>query len=145
MWSGVFGPSKRTLNKQDAETLAQYQQDKEEREQTQKSAYQSEQQMEGMFKDMNGPRPGGLGARSSAAERSKFLFKDDEDDDGLGDEDENDEKQMDDDQVELGDIVSKLKGAAIGMGSNLDTQNQRLDRLKEKVSPLATNVDHLVT
>lgn len=145
MFSGMFGPSKRTLNKQDAETLAQYQQDKEEREQTQKSAYQSEQQMEGMFKDMNGPKPGALGARGSAAEKSKFLFIDDEDDDGLGKEDENDEKQMNEDQVELGHIVGRLRGAAIGMGENLDTQNQRLDRLKEKVSPLTTNVDHLVT
>lgn len=144
MFSGMFGPSKRTLNKRDAETLAQYQQDKEEREQTQKSAYQSEQQMEDMFKDMNGQRPGTLGAKRGTAERSKFIFKDDESDDDLARQDEDDEDQINEGIDDLTDIVGRLKGAAIGMGGNLTTQNERLDRLAGKVSSLTTNLDHLV-
>lgn len=145
MFSGMFGPSKRTLNKKDAETLAQYQQDKEEREMTAKSAYRSEQQMEDMFKDINGNKPAGLGAKRNNAERSKFVFKDDESDDELAREDENDEDQINEGIDDLTDIVGRLKGAAIGMGGNLTTQNERLDRLAGKVSSLTTNLDRLVT
>lgn len=146
MFSGMFGPSKRTLSKKDAETLAQYQEDKLEREKTAKSAFQSEQQMEDMFKDINGNKPSGpLGARRNNAERSKFVFKDDESDDELAQEDENDEDQINAGIDGLTDIVGRLKGAAIGMGGNLTTQNERLDRLAGKVSSLTTNLDYLVT
>ncbi|KAG6363485.1 hypothetical protein INS49_008585 [Diaporthe citri] len=141
MFSGMFGPSKRTLNKRDAETLAQYQEDKEARESTAKSAYKSEQQMEDMFKDINGNKPSGpLGARRNNAERSKFIFKDDESDDELAREDENDEDQINEGIDDLTDIVGKLKGAAIGMGGNLTTQNERLDRLAGKTDAVDDRV-----
>lgn len=142
MFSGMFGPSKRTLNKRDAETLAQYQEDKEKREETAKSAFQSEQQMEDMFKNMNGNRT--LGAKRGTSERSKFVFKDDESDEDLAKQDEDDEDQINEGIDGLTDIVGKLKGAAIGMGGNLTTQNERLDRLAGKVSLLTANLDHLV-
>lgn len=146
MFSGMFGPGKRTLNKRDAETLAQYQLDKEKAEETARSTYQSEQQMEDTFKTMNGSRPSGpLGASRNTAERSKFVFKDDESDEELAREDEEDEDRIDQGVADLMDITGRLKGAAIGMGTNLDTQNQRLDRLAGKVSSLTANFDHLVT
>lgn len=105
--------------------------------------------MEDMFKDMNGNKPRLLGAQRSQAERSKYALEDDSDDSDAEKDrkrgDRDDEDQIDNDVEELGDIVGRLRGAAIGMGTNLDTQNQRLDRLKEKVSPLTTTLEHLVT
>lgn len=146
MFSGMFGPGKRTMNKRDLETLAQYKEDKEKAEETARAAYASEQQMEDTFKTMNGNRPSGsLGASRNTAERSKFVFKDDESDDELAEQDQNDEDQIQQGVADLMDITGKLKGAAIGMGTNLDTQNQRLDRLAGKVSSLIANLDYLVT
>lgn len=146
MFSGMFGPGKRTLNKRDAETLAQYQEEKLLREQTAKSAYQSEQQMEDTFNDMSGNKrnPKLLGANRSAAERSKYLYIDDSDDDEdekqRRREDEDDEDQINEGIDDLTDIVGRLKGAAIGMGGNLTTQNERLDRLAGKVSSVTTTL-----
>lgn len=142
MFSGMFGPGKRTMNKRDLETLAQYKEDKEKAEETARSQYRSEQQMEDTFKNMNGNKT--LGAKRSTSERSKFVFKDDESDEDLARQDEDDEDQIDQGLDDLTDIVGKLKGAAMGMGDNLTTQNERLDRLAGKVSLLAANFDHLV-
>lgn len=141
MFSGMFGPGKRTLNKRDAETLEQYQEDKIEREKTAKSAYQSEQQMETTFNDLAANKnQRALGATRNAAERSKFVFKDDESDDELARQDEDDEDQINEGIDDLTDIVGKLKGAAIGMGGNLTTQNERLDRLAGKTDAVDDRV-----
>lgn len=137
----MFGPSKRTLSKKDAETLEQYQEDKIEREKTAKSAYQSEQQMESTYNNLaSNKNQRALGAKRNAAERSKFIFKDDESDEDLARQDEEDEDQINEGIDDLTDIVGKLKGAAIGMGGNLTVQNERLDRLAGKVSSLVANL-----
>ncbi|KAK2610774.1 hypothetical protein N8I77_004175 [Diaporthe amygdali] len=145
MFSGMVGPSKKTLNKRDAATLEQYQRDKSIREDTAKDGYRSEQQMETMFNDLSSSRtPGSLGAKRNGAERSKFVFQDDDDDDEdakrLAQEDQDDEDQIDDGVDELMDISRKLKGAAIGMGGNLTTQNERLDRLGGKIDAVDDRV-----
>lgn len=146
----MMGPSKKTLNKRDAATLAQYQQDKGIRESTAKDAYRSEQQMESMFNDLSTKDrgPGSLGSKRSGAERNKFLFIDDEEDEDTkrqNKEDEDDEDRIDDGLDNLMVMTGKLKGAAMGMGANLTTQNERLDRLGGKVSPLTNDNDHLGT
>lgn len=145
----MLGPSKRTISKRDAETLAQYQEDKEKASETARSAYRSEQQAEDTFNTIAGNKPKSrlLGANRNA-ERSKYLYNDDSDDDEdekqKRREDEADEDQINDDLDDLTDMVGRLKGAAMGMGSTLETQNQRLDRLAGKVSSLNSDLDHLV-
>lgn len=142
MFSGMMGPSNKTLRKQDQATLEQYQMDKRTREETARDGYESNQHMEQMFSNAdNGRNSGSLGmANSSQPKNSKFIFSDEED---LS---EGEKEQVRQDQEQEADLnkglellhghVLGMKGIAVGMNQEFERQNGRIDRIGEKVSAL---------
>ncbi|KAF7722256.1 Protein transport protein S9 plasma membrane t-SNARE [Apophysomyces ossiformis] len=66
----------------------------------------------------------------SEADRRKYQFEEDEEDDAIEDE-------IDQNLDLLGDATARLKNMALTMNAELDTQNKRLDKVTKKVDPLS--------
>ena len=62
-------------------------------------------------------------------QRSRYQFEATNSDDELEDE-------LDDNLSEVADVAKRLKGLGMAMGQELDTQNQRIDRISEKATSL---------
>src|SRR5262249_36975641 len=92
--SNPFTSSKRAAER-DQQVLDRHRKERDEREATRKGAFAASQRMESSFRDMN-RQQGLLGtSKSSAAERSKHVFVDDDDDPELAAQDEQDEEAID--------------------------------------------------
>jgi hypothetical protein len=123
-----FNSSKRQA-KRDQDVLDRHRQEREIREETRANGYSANRRMEESFQalDNSARAPLGMG-RSSAAERSKFKFEDDDS------EDERMENQIDDGLDTLAPLVNELKKGAYMMGDEVDSQNKYIDRIAAKVS-----------
>lgn len=62
-------------------------------------------------------------------QRSRYQFEASHSDDEIEDE-------LDDNLGEIGDATKRLKALGLAMGQELDTQNQRIDRISEKATSL---------
>lgn len=103
-----------------------HQQEREQREATREQAFQSTQRMNQNFKGLNDAGRGGSGMpKASLAERSKYQFEADSDDDRMEDEIE---RNID----ELGGAAKRLNILARAMGDETDAQNKMLKEVADK-------------
>lgn len=123
-----FTSSKRTAE-MDQKVAEQNRADRELREQARKAGFQTTARMEDGFKEIEAARSTQKWQRSSAAERSKYAFEDDS-------EDEDAENRIDESLARTAQHVSTLNSVAKLMGKEIDDQNQVIDRLGEKSDAL---------
>lgn len=119
-----------TTNKRNAEmekrTLDNHRADRDLRESTRKSGYDSNSRMEQGFKEIEKARSTDKWQRASGAEKSKYQFEDDSEDDAA-------EDRIDDAMARTAGHVSTLNSVARLMGKEIEDQNQLIDRLGDKV------------
>lgn len=117
-------------NAADDAALERHRMERGTREETRSQGFAAQQRMETTFKAYE-DQPKGLGG-NRAADRSKFTFKDDGDEDDS--EDERLEDHIDAGLAKMNLRSQQLKMVAQDMGDDIERQNGTLDRLQEKVS-----------
>lgn len=125
--SNPFTASSRRAARDD-EIITKHQQEREQRDTTRQAAFGSQQRMEQSFKQL---QPGDVGYRapqtkSSLAERSKYQFEADSEDDEM-------ENQIDSNLDALGHAAGRLNALARATGKEVDEQNKHIDRIIVKV------------
>ena len=102
--------------------------ERNEREATRRAAYQADQRMQRNFKDLSGGEGGAGGAREgrNLAERAKYQFEADSEDEQMEDE-------IDSNLDALSGAAGRLNALARATGQEVDLQNRHLDRIAEKV------------
>lgn len=116
-------------NAADEAALERHRMERGVREDTRGQGFSAQQRMESTFKAYDEQPKGLTGNR--AADRSKFTFRDD------GDEEDSEDERMEDhiDQglAKMSLRTQQLKMIAQDMGDDIERQNGTLDRLQEKV------------
>ncbi|KAI7870751.1 hypothetical protein BDF14DRAFT_1769109 [Spinellus fusiger] len=104
----------------------------EEREDIRRFEYESQARVEEVQRQtQRGPGSnGGYRRGRSEADKRRYQFEADEEDDALEDE-------LDENLDLLGDATSRLKNMALSMNTELDSQNKQLNKLTKKVDPLS--------
>ena len=116
----------------DAEVMERHRMEREQREATRRDAYSTNQRMEQNFKTLDKPKQ--LGSSSSrAAENSRFVFHDE---DEVDHEAEEDERKLNRDIDEMTHVAGRLGNVARLIGTEVESQNQLIDRIAMKVSTL---------
>ena len=124
--SNPFTASKRR-EQRDADVMEKHRMEREEREATRREAYRTDKRMEKTFKDLNLTEAQvEANKQSSLAERAKFQFEADS-------EDEEMENEIDSNLDALGGAASRLNALAKATGHELDEQNRHLERINNKV------------
>ncbi|KAH8676818.1 hypothetical protein BGZ60DRAFT_343725, partial [Tricladium varicosporioides] len=129
--SNPFTASSRRAER-DQEIMAKHQMERDQREATRQAAFSSEQRMERAFKEL---QPGDVGYRApqtkaSLAERSKYQFEADSEDDEM-------ENEIDSNLDALAHAAGSLNRIARATGEEVEAQNKLLDRVTQKTN----NVD----
>ena len=137
----IFNPSAAfVLNKdakraaKEAKIQARYDEDREERERGLTEVRDTHERLGRADSygnnERNGPRQV-TGAQQAIRkeQRSRFQFEATASDEEIEDE-------LDDNLSEIGDAAKRLKALGMSMGQELDTQNQRIDRIGEKATSL---------
>ncbi|KAK7952397.1 synaptosomal-associated protein- 23kDa [Apiospora aurea] len=120
-----FTSSKRTAE-MEARTLEQHRADRDMRDATRKAGYDANAHMEQGFKEIDkAQRSTDKWSRSSKAEKSKYAFEDDS-------EDDQNEDRIDDAMERTAGHVSTLNSVAKLMGKEIEGQNNLIDRLGDK-------------
>lgn len=123
--SNPFTASKRR-EQRDAEVMEKHRMERAEREATRREAYRTDKRMEKNFKDLNlTDAQVQANKQSSLAERAKFQFEADS-------EDEEMENEIDSNLDALGGAASRLNALAKATGQELDEQNRHLERINNK-------------
>ena len=125
--SNPFTSSQRKAAR-DQEIIDKHQVEREQRDATRKAAFGSQQRMERAFKDL---QPGDVGYRApqtkaSLAERSKYQFEADSEDDEM-------ENEIDSNLDALGHAAGRLNALARATGKEVDEQNKHIDTIIQKV------------
>lgn len=121
-----FTSSKRTREMEER-TLSNHRADRDMRDATRKSGYDANSRMEQGFKEIDkAQRSSEKWSRSSGAEKSKYAFEDDS-------EDDQNEDRIDDAMARTAGHVTTLNSVAKLMGKEIEDQNQLIDRLGDKV------------
>jgi hypothetical protein len=115
----------------DQEIIEKHRAEREQRDATRQAAFGSQQRMERTFKEL---QPGDVGYRApqtkaSLAERSKYQFEADSEDDEM-------ENEIDSNLDALGHAAGRLNALARATGQEVDDQNKHIDRIIQKVSSL---------
>jgi protein transport protein SEC9 len=117
--------SKQRQMARDQKILDDHQRDREARDTSRKAAWDSQaRQQEFARSDRQGPGAGGM-KKSSLAERTKYQFEADSDDDRLEDE-------IDGNLDALHGAAGRLKNLSLAMGKEVDSQNKHIDRIIKK-------------
>ncbi|KAF8653664.1 hypothetical protein AX16_003815 [Volvariella volvacea WC 439] len=119
---------------QEAKIQQRYEDEREEREKSMLDIRESQNRIGRAAGYGQGEDDGGFGAgpargqRTAAQmeQRKRYQFEQTASDDELEDE-------LDDNLNEISDVTKKLKALGMAMGQEIDTQNQRIDRIGEKV------------
>ncbi len=119
----------------DQEILEKHRQEREQRDATRQAAFGSQQRMERAFKEL---QPGDAGYRpaqtkTSLAERSKYQFEADSDDDEM-------ENEIESNLDALGHAAGRLNALARATGKEVDEQNKHIDTIIAKVSSLCSHL-----
>lgn len=124
--SNPFTASKRR-EARDQAIIDTHRKEKQQREDTRAAAYDSAQRQQQTQKDVN--RAGNFGGSKQAnlAERSKYQFEADSEDDEM-------ENEIDSNLDALHGAAGRLKGLASAMGNEVDQQNKHIARITDKVS-----------
>jgi hypothetical protein len=112
----------------DREIIEKHQSEREEREATRSAAFGSQQRMERTFKELQPGDPGyrPKNSKVSLAERSKYQFEADS-------EDEEMENEIDSNLDALSGAAGRLNLLARATGEEVESQNKLLDRVTDKV------------
>lgn len=121
-------------NAADEAALERHRMERNVREETRSQGFAAQQRMETTFKAYD-DQPKALGG-NRAADRSKFTFRDD------GDEDDSEDERIED-QLDAGLAKMSLRSKQLNMvaqdiGDDIQRHNATLDRLQEKVSQAHT-------
>ncbi|KAL9097102.1 MAG: hypothetical protein Q9163_006367 [Psora crenata] len=128
--SNPFTSSSRR-EQRDLDILEKHGLERAQREASRREGYESNLRMQKTFKDMSKNDPNGhAGKKSSLAERAKYQFEADSEDEEL-------ENEIDSNLNALGAAASRLNGLARATGKELDEQNRDLERVNGK----STKVD----
>jgi hypothetical protein len=130
----------------DREIIDKHQSEREEREATRSAAFGSQQRMERTFKELQPGDPGyrPKNSKVSLAERSKYQFEADSEDEGM-------ENEIDSNLDALSGAAGRLNLLARATGEEVEAQNKLLDRVTDKVRPplivylLRANICHRQT
>jgi len=124
--SNPFTASSRRATR-DQEIIEKHRQEREERDATRAAAFGTQQRMERAFKEL---QPGDVGYRApqtkaSLAERSKYQFEADSEDDEM-------ENEIDSNLDALGHAAGRLNALARATGKEVDEQNKHIDVIIQK-------------
>ena len=113
----------------DDDIMEKHQTERAMREATRREGYETDQRLQKTFKDLNNPTDNSAVARkkSSLAERAKYQFEADSEDEKMEDE-------IDSNIDALHGAATRLNGLARATGTELDEQNRHLTRINDKVS-----------
>lgn len=116
----------------DQEIIEKHRAEREQRDATRQAAFGTQQRMERAFKEL---QPGDAGYRPAAtkaslAERSKYQFEADSEDDEM-------ENEIDSNLDALGHAAGRLNALARATGREVDDQNKHIDRIIQKVRQFA--------
>ena len=114
--------------RRDEEILDKHREEREQREATRQEAFRADQRLQGHFRAANGPG-GPPKNKNSLAERSKYQFEADSEDEGM-------ENEIDSNLDAMLPAAERLKLLAVASGEEIDAQNMHLDRIAGKVSHL---------
>jgi len=125
--SNPFTASSRRAER-DQEIIEKHRAEREQRDATRQAAFGTQQRMERAFKEL---QPGDVGYRgqqtkASLAERSKYQFEADS-------EDEEMENEIDSNLDALGHAAGRLNALARATGREVDEQNKHIDTIIQKV------------
>ncbi|EDN91679.1 hypothetical protein SS1G_07538 [Sclerotinia sclerotiorum 1980 UF-70] len=116
----------KTLNKtqRDEDIINKHRSERDQREETRNAAFASSQRMEANFREL---QPGDVGYRATAtkaslAERSKYQFEADSEDDEM-------ENEIDSNLDALGHAAGRLNLLAKATGREVDDQNKHIERI----------------
>lgn len=112
----------------DQEIIEKHRAEREERDATREAAFGTQQRMEGAFRQLQPGDPGyraPMSTKASLAERSKYQFEADS-------EDEEMENEIDNNLDLLGGAASRLNQLARATGQEVDAQNVHIDRIIQK-------------
>lgn len=120
------GASRR--QKRDDDIMEKHRDERAMREATRREGYQTDQRLQKTFKDLNSGDPASNTKlqKSTLAERAKYQFEADE-------EDEQMENEIDSNIDALHGAATRLNGLARATGQELDEQNRHLGRINNKV------------
>ncbi len=125
--SNPFTASSRRAQR-DEDVMDKHRMERAEREATRRAAYETEQRLQKTFKNLQ-PGDAGYNAakkQSSLAERAKYQFEADSDDEEM-------ENEIDSNLDALSGAATRLNGLAKATGKELDEQNRHLDIINGKV------------
>jgi protein transport protein SEC9 len=125
-----FNAKQRQMEK-DEKIMNRHRLEREQREATREQAFKAGQRMNQNFKGLDdgyGPGAGGI-RKTNLAERSKYQFEADSDDDRMEDEID---KNLDD----LSGAAKRLNLLAKATGEEIESQNRLIERIGDKVSTL---------
>ena len=139
--SNPFTASSRRAER-DQEIMEKHTQEREQRNATRQAAFGTQQRMEKAFKDL---QPGDYGykpqqSKASLAERSKYQFEADSEDDEM-------ENEIDANLAALGGAAGRLNALARATGREVDEQNKHIDNIivKVRIFRAAWTSGHLLT
>ena len=136
--SNPFTASARRQQRDD-DIINKHRNEREQRESTRQAAFETNQRLDRTFRDL---QPGDAGYpgkkdKSSLAERAKYQFEADSEDDEM-------ENEIDSNLDALSGAASRLNGLARATGKEVDEQNRHLERITGKVSYLFMSLRHLM-
>ncbi|KAI5793146.1 plasma membrane snare protein-like protein [Geopyxis carbonaria] len=128
--------SKSRAQMEEQKILDNHQFEREERDRNRKTGYESRQNIDNALGGRGGYRPSATTGRTKAslAERSKYQFEGDEEDDEM-------ENEIDANLDQLGGVAGRLKALAIATGQETDRQNAKIDQIMKK----SDDVDDRIT
>lgn len=118
-----FGKGRRERERDDM-IISQHHSERQEREATRAAAYQSSARRDEQNRELNGPS-GATVKKGNLAERSKYQFEADSEDEQMEDE-------IDQNLDTLGGAAKRLNQLGRAMGDEVDNQNKHIDRIVGK-------------
>ncbi len=112
--------------RRDQEILDKHRDEREQREATRQAAFESGERMKQTFKGVGAAGPEGPKSKSSLAERAKYQFEADSEDDEM-------ENEIENNLDEISDVTGRLNLLARAQGEEIQQQNRLLDGLGKKV------------
>merc|ERR1712036_38605 len=126
--------SNQRVAEREAKVIEQAQADRARRDATRSAAWSTNERHQRLAMDMNKGSQGGSQGKTSLADRAKYQFEADS-------EDEEMENEIDGNIDLLAGAAGRMKIIANAMGSEIESQNKHIDRIGKKVD----NVDDEIT
>jgi hypothetical protein len=142
--SNPFTASSRRAQR-DQDIIDKHREEREQRDETRRAAYGTKSRMEGAFKELQAGDAGYKPKQRNLAERSKYQFEADSEDDAM-------ENEIEENLDLLSGAAGRLNLLARATGQEVDAQNAHLDTVARKVififarkSSLQSITEHMLT